>query len=154
MKQKINRPFTVFYRASRGSGPPLSWLQTLSTPWEERWVASWENRTRIQTIFCFPLQSSKNFELYCRLCSRAFMILRRNADLIINLFSIMRWTGIPELTCVEDTNYIRNALVLEKSELEAEKCFKNVINKCIDLGWTVQVMWAFHKMKHVKSWLS
>ena len=79
------------------------------------------------------------------------MILRRNANLIINLFSMMRLTGIPELTCVEDTNYIRNALALDKSEEEAEKCFENVIKKCIDLGWTVQVMWAFHKMKHRSS---
>ena len=79
------------------------------------------------------------------------MILRRNADLIINLFSMMRLTGIPELTCVEDTDYIKNALVLDKSEVEAEKCFENVIRKCIDLKWTVQVMWAFHKMKHGSS---
>ena len=76
------------------------------------------------------------------------MILRRNADLIINLFSIMRSTGIPELTCVEDTHYIKDALVLDMSELEAEQCFQNVIRKCIDLGWTVQVVWYIHKLRH------
>lgn len=79
------------------------------------------------------------------------MILRKNADLIINLFSMMRWTGIPELTCVEDTDYIRNALALDLSEAEAESCFNSVIKKCIDLGWTVQIMWAFHKLKHSKT---
>ena len=86
--------------------------------------------------------------MYHNLCSRAFLTLRRHADLIINLFSIMRSTGIPELTCVEDTDYIRNALVLDKSEHEAKKCFEDVIKKCMDLGWTVQIMWYFHKMKH------
>ncbi len=60
----------------------------------------------------------------------------------------MRWTGIPELTCVEDTEYIRSALVLGKSDSEAENCFKKVLKRCIELGWTVQVMWAFHKLKH------
>ena len=94
------------------------------------------------------MQNSKNFRLYRRLCCDAFRILRKNADLIINLFSMMRWTGIPELTCVEDISYIRNALALDMKELEAEQCFKNVIKKCIDLGWTVQVMWFFHKLKH------
>lgn len=56
----------------------------------------------------------------------------------------MRSTGIPELTCVEDTDYIRNALVLEKNETEAEQMFRKVIKKCLDLKWTVQVMWKFH----------
>lgn len=94
------------------------------------------------------LQKSKGFEMYRNLCCRAFLILRRHAELIIHLFSIMRSTGIPELTCVEDTHYIRNALVLNKSDSAAEQCFKDVIKKCLDLGWTVQVMWYFHKMRH------
>jgi phosphatidylinositol-4,5-bisphosphate 3-kinase len=59
----------------------------------------------------------------------------------------MRCTGIPELTCVEDTDYIRNALVLEKSEHEAEQMFRKVIKKCLDLKWTVQVMWKFHLLR-------
>ena len=79
------------------------------------------------------------------------MILRKNADLIINLFSMMRWTGIPELTCIDDMDYVRTALVLGMSETEAERCFRNVIKKCIDLGWTVQIMWALHKLKHSRT---
>ena len=59
----------------------------------------------------------------------------------------MRSTGIPELTCVEDTDYIKNALVLEKSEHEAEQMFRKVIKKCLDLKWTVQVMWKFHLLR-------
>lgn len=59
----------------------------------------------------------------------------------------MRCTGIPELTCVEDTDYIRNALVLEKSEHEAVQMFRKVIKKCLDLKWTVQVMWKFHLLR-------
>ena len=59
----------------------------------------------------------------------------------------MRCTGIPELTCVEDTDYIRNALALEKNEHEAEHMFRKVIKKCLDLKWTVQVMWKFHLLR-------
>lgn len=116
------------------------------------------------------------FENYKNLCCRAFLTLRRKADLIINLFSLvsecylsegglgpcaavpendqlslsflqMRSTGIPELTCVEDTDYIRNALVLDKTEQEAEQLFRKVIKKCLDLKWTVQMMWKIHLIR-------
>ena len=59
----------------------------------------------------------------------------------------MRSTGIPELTCVEDTDYIRNALLLDKTEQEAEQLFRKVIKKCLDLKWTVQVMWKIHLLR-------
>ena len=62
----------------------------------------------------------------------------------------MRSTGIPELTCVEDTDYIRNALVLDKNEHEAEHLFRKVTKKCLDLKWTVQVMWKIHLLR--RSW--
>ena len=63
----------------------------------------------------------------------------------------MRSTGLPELTCVEDTDYIKTVLVLGKSEVEAEASFRNtVIQSCLDLKWTVQAMWWLHKAKHGK----
>ncbi len=63
----------------------------------------------------------------------------------------MRSTGIPELTCVEDTDYIKMALAIEKTDTEAEKEFQTIIQKCIDLRWTVQLMWYFHKLKSYQS---
>ena len=62
----------------------------------------------------------------------------------------MRSIGIPELSCVEDTDYIRNALVLDKSEHEAEQMFRKVIKKCLDLKYTVQWMWRFHILRNLK----
>ena len=56
----------------------------------------------------------------------------------------MRSTGIPELTCVEDVDYIRNALLFNKSEYEAEQEFRKLIKKCLDLQWTVMTMWRIH----------
>ena len=62
--------------------------------------------------------------------------------------SQMRSTGIPELTCVEDTDYIRTVLMLSEQEHEAERHFEQkVIKKCLGLGWTVQVMWWMHLRK-------
>ena len=60
----------------------------------------------------------------------------------------MRSTGIPELTCVEDTDYIKTALAIEKTDAEAEKEFQTIIKKCLDLRWTVQVMWGIHKLRN------
>lgn len=59
----------------------------------------------------------------------------------------MRSTGIPELACVEDANYIRNALMVTKGEHEAELAFRQLIKKCLDLQWTVQIMWWIHKQR-------
>ena len=59
----------------------------------------------------------------------------------------MRSTGIPELTCVEDTDYIKNALVLDRTEQDAEQLFRKVIKKCLDLKWTVQMMWKIHLLR-------
>lgn len=121
-------------------------------------------------VYVMGGEESSSFETYKNLCCRAFLTLRRHAELIINLFSLVSWThplfkttptdyitpsttkqmrstGIPELTCVEDTDYIRNALVLEKSEHEAEQMFRKVIKKCLDLKFMVQVMWKFHLLR-------
>ena len=59
----------------------------------------------------------------------------------------MKSTGIPELACVEDANYIRDALMLTKPEHDAEQDFRRLIKKCLDLQWTVQIMWWIHKRK-------
>ena len=56
----------------------------------------------------------------------------------------MRSTGIPELACVEDANYIRDALMVNMPEHEAEQKFKQLIKKCLDMQWTVQMMWWIH----------
>ena len=62
----------------------------------------------------------------------------------------MRSTGIPELTCVEDTNYIRNVLEVDLAVTEhvAEMRFRKVIQKCLNLKWTVQIMWRLHIVKN------
>ena len=63
----------------------------------------------------------------------------------------MRSTGIPELTCVDDTNYIREVLLLAvKSDRVAEEAFLGTIQECLRLKWTVQVMWMIHTIKHNK----
>ncbi|XP_065912685.1 phosphatidylinositol 4,5-bisphosphate 3-kinase catalytic subunit gamma isoform-like isoform X2 [Dysidea avara] len=92
-------------------------------------------------------ETSATFFQFKNLCCRAFLSLRKHADLIVNLFSMMRYTGIPELTCVEDLEYLRDALMVTKDDTNAERSFEKLINKCIRLGWTVQISWWAHIAK-------
>jgi len=59
----------------------------------------------------------------------------------------MRYTGIPELTCVEDLEYLRDALMVTKDDTDAKRDFEKLISKCIRLGWTVQISWLAHIAK-------
>ena len=59
----------------------------------------------------------------------------------------MRYTGIPELTCVEDIDYLRDALMVTKDDFAAEEGFIKLIDECIRLGWTVQISWWAHKQR-------
>ena len=59
----------------------------------------------------------------------------------------MRYTGIPELTCVEDIDYLKDALMVNKDDAAAEAGFTKLIDECIRLGWTVQISWWAHNQK-------
>ena len=49
---------------------------------------------------------------------------------------------------MEDVNYnISHSLVYNKSKVEAERDFRRLIQKYIDFGWTVQIMWYMHVLK-------
>ena len=44
------------------------------------------------------------------LCCRAYCTLRNHANHFINLFAMMLSTGIPELQCADDIDYLREVL--------------------------------------------
>ena len=58
----------------------------------------WRGRENVAAnsnqICCLCFQNSEMFETYKNLCCRAFLTLRRNADLIINLFSLVSGAGL------------------------------------------------------------
>eukprot|EP00731_Ephydatia_muelleri_P002684 Em0001g2684a len=98
-------------------------------------------------VYVMGGEGSKTFESYKDLCCKAFLKLRRHANLIVNLFSMMRSTGIPELRCVQDLDHVRKALAISAhTETEAQEEFLEVLKKCLDLKWTVQMMWKIHNM--------
>jgi Phosphatidylinositol 3- and 4-kinase/Phosphoinositide 3-kinase family, accessory domain (PIK domain)/Phosphoinositide 3-kinase C2/Phorbol esters/diacylglycerol binding domain (C1 domain) len=72
---------------------------------------------------------SERFEHFTATACRAFLIVRRHANVFITLFSLMLSTGIPQLTQVDDIGYLRDALRLAESEEQAQDYFLRQIEK-------------------------
>lgn len=60
----------------------------------------------------------------------------------------MKCTGIPELRSVEDLEYLRGVLILDKSEERAAENFRQQIQKCLKLQWSTQLSWFAHNVVH------
>lgn len=88
------------------------------------------------------------FNRFKRLCERAFMIIRQKGALIINLFTMMLQTGIPELLSVDDVRYISNSLCLSKSEDQALEDFRKKFQEATRHSWSVSFNWYIHNVAH------
>ncbi|KAI9190138.1 Phosphatidylinositol 4,5-bisphosphate 3-kinase catalytic subunit alpha isoform [Blastocladiella emersonii ATCC 22665] len=89
-----------------------------------------------------------NFEFFVATAVRAYLVLRRNANIFMNLFLLMLSTGIPELQTVDDLSYLRDAFCLGMSEAEAAEEFQGLIYESIRLGWSTQLNWWVHNLAH------
>ncbi len=83
---------------------------------------------------------------FVQLCEDAYMILRRRATLFINLLAMMVQTGIPELRCIEDLNYVRDALVLGVTEKEAKDHFHSKLQEARKNSKYTTLNWVLHGM--------
>lgn len=93
-------------------------------------------------------QRSPKWKLFKDVCKQAYLIVRRHADLFINLLNMMLATGIPELRSRDDVNYLRDTLFLQLTEDEAAERFMQEIEIALRDSKTVKVNWAFHGVRH------
>ena len=78
-------------------------------------------------------------------CEKAFMILRKQGNLLITLFAMMLSSGIPELS--DDTiHYLRETLVLDKGDDEALRHFQSKFNEALKNSWKTSVNWMMHHL--------
>jgi len=84
-----------------------------------------------QYAFVFGSKGSEKYKIFENLCCKAYNIVRKNAELFINLFAMMLSTGIPELKSVADIKYLRDQLSLELSDEEASIQFKDKIEESL-----------------------
>ena len=74
----------------------------------------------------------------------AYQIIRKNSNLLITLFNMMKYTGIPELRGDCDIAYLQDALRPNLSKDEAAIHFASLIQKSIENSLNVQISWHFH----------
>jgi len=94
-------------------------------------------------------QSSDNFSTFVQLCCDGYNIIRRHANVFINLFAMMLSTGIPELQSEDDIQYLRKALQMDLNEEEAAKHFTKLIKESIE-SMSTQIMFVTHILAHMK----
>ncbi|KDR21011.1 phosphatidylinositol 4,5-bisphosphate 3-kinase catalytic subunit delta isoform [Zootermopsis nevadensis] len=86
------------------------------------------------------------FQVFQKYCEQAFLILRQHGSLIISLFAMMISTGLPELSSEKDLNYLRDTLVMEKSEQDALTHFRSKFDEALCNSWKTSLNWASHNM--------
>lgn len=74
------------------------------------------------------------------------MIIRKYSHFIINLFTLMISSGMPELQSNEDVMYLRNHLAIDEGDERARKFFSDQFDSVLKLAYTTKLDWAFHAM--------
>ncbi len=88
---------------------------------------------------------SKEFVQFTKLCDDAYKVLRRHSRLLLTLLAMMLPSGLPELTCVGDLEYVRKTLAVEmRDEDEALNYFNAKFNEAYNGAWTTKIDWFAH----------
>jgi hypothetical protein len=77
-------------------------------------------------------RKSVHFKKFLDYCAKAFLALRKNANLLENLFALMVAAGMPELMKEADIWYMRDKLLLNEKEAKAEKKLHAEIETSLD----------------------
>jgi len=93
-------------------------------------------------------KKSEEFQRFQETCGKAYMALRRHANLLITLFTMMLPTGITELQSINDVGYIRKTLAVEKTEEDALEYFQTMFCDAYGGAWTTKLDWFFHSVRH------
>lgn len=89
----------------------------------------------------------ERFKRFENLCGLAFNKLRENAHLLLTLTHLMVSSGIPEIATPQNVQYLRDTLVLDMSDEDASKAFKEWIMESLQTKAT-QVNYAIHTWAH------
>ena len=90
------------------------------------------------------------FFRFKKLCIRAYIALRQRGHLLIRLFMMMLTSGIPQLTSVNDLDYIKKeTLALHLSDEDAVKQFSKKMEESLN-SMSTKINWTVHLMAHTK----
>jgi phosphatidylinositol-4,5-bisphosphate 3-kinase catalytic subunit alpha/beta/delta len=88
------------------------------------------------------------FNEFESLACDAYKTLRRHANLLITMFSLMVSSGMPELMTDDDITWLRDKLMLDSAEDAAADHFKTQIEAAYK-NTRVKLNDAAHLLKHV-----
>ena len=94
-------------------------------------------------------QPSSRFQDFVDLCCKAFNVIRRHSNLLLNLLSLMLNSGISCLSQVADLKYIRDSLLPDSSEGEATASFTRLIEASLS-SWFTQVNFFIHNVAQIR----
>ena len=94
-------------------------------------------------------EPSSRFQDFVDLCCKAFNVIRRHSNLLLNLLSLMLNSGISCLSQVADLKYIRDSLLPDASEGEATAAFTRLIEASLS-SWFTQVNFFIHNVAQVR----
>lgn len=92
-----------------------------------------------------PLETDE-FEAFRNLCEKSYMTIRRYSHLIINLFTLMLSSDMPELQSIEDILYLRKTLAIDETDGKALEYFRNQFYEAYKLSYTTKIDWMCHAL--------
>ncbi|XP_066972398.1 phosphatidylinositol 4,5-bisphosphate 3-kinase catalytic subunit alpha isoform-like [Macrobrachium rosenbergii] len=93
-------------------------------------------------------KESQEFQRFQELCGKAYLALRKHYRLIVNLFTLLLSTGMPELQSADDLAYLGKTLAVNSTEEEALQYFQEQFCDAYGGAWTTKLDWFFHSVKH------
>ncbi|KAJ8024046.1 Phosphatidylinositol 4-phosphate 3-kinase C2 domain-containing subunit beta [Holothuria leucospilota] len=88
---------------------------------------------------------TSRFHEFVDLCCEGFNLVRKHADIFLNLFGLMLNTGIAQLSKTEDLKYVQDALKPEATDAEATTMFTRFIEASLGSKAT-QINFFFHNL--------
>ncbi|KAI6653487.1 Phosphatidylinositol 4,5-bisphosphate 3-kinase catalytic subunit gamma isoform-like [Oopsacas minuta] len=99
-------------------------------------------------VYIMGGKSGALYTQFLEIATRAYLILRRHSALFITLFSMMKCTGIPELTSVNDLAYLQRVFLLSGTDEEATTHFHTKVNESRENSLRVLITWQIHTNLH------
>ena len=74
------------------------------------------------------------------------MAIRSYAQLIVNLFTLMLASDMPELQSIEDIMFLRKTLAIDESDAAALEFFRAQFAEAYRLSYTTRFDWMCHAL--------